>query len=460
MCACCRPPFRHPSRRHRLGRPRASVGVVLAAAAALLISAGAGCGSGHIPDAVGTGGASESGDGRGGSRSNTHADAVSGARGGARDDGRGGGRGDRGRTSAPSSGPRAHGAVTVAQARRILDRYEKIATRADRTRDAALLAEVAAGNVLERQTAGYRQYNALPQHERAPFARPTDYRSPAFHIPAGAPWFLVTATRAAPAPQPTVLVFARESGAESEARAGRVTRAEGKRTGEGAETAEGKRTGQGVETAEGKGTGDGEARTEGRRRTNGAREGRTVTRWRLRVALPLQAAGPLPRIATTRSRLATEVDATSGSGGPRPRPYDVQRAYEDLWQTGGTDEARLLAPNAVTKEARSTYRHRDDELGAEGARRHFVPVSPRHRDSYALRTADGGVLAVVPLAHEQRLRVTRPDYQITPSDEEAVYDPAPRSTVISTFHGQALAHLPRQGRPTVLSAKYALVDSR
>ncbi|MEU4965804.1 hypothetical protein [Streptomyces smyrnaeus] len=352
--------------------------------------------------------------------------------------------------------------MTVAQARRILDRYEKIATRADRTRDAALLAEVAAGNVLERQTAGYRQYNALPRHERAPFARPTDYRSPAFHIPAGAPWFLVTATRAAPASQPTVLVFAREGGAESGTRAGRETRAEGKRTDEGVETAEGKGTepDEGMETTEGKGTGEGEARAEGRRRANGVREGRTMTRWRLRVALPLQAAGPLPRIATTRSRIATEVDATSRSGGPRPRPYDVQRAYEDLWQTGGTDEARLLAPNAVTTEARSTYRHRDEELGAEGARRHFVPVSPRHRDSYALRTADGGALAVVPLAHEQRLRVTRPDYQITPSDEEAVYDPAPRSTVISTFHGQALAHLPRQGRPAVLSAKYALVDSR
>ncbi|MET9858540.1 hypothetical protein ABZY93_04310 [Streptomyces smyrnaeus] len=368
--------------------------------------------------------------------------------------------------------------MTVAQARRILDRYEKIATRADRTRDAALLAEVAAGNVLERQTAGYRQYNALPQHERAQFAWPTDYRSPAFHIPAGASWFLVTATRAAPTPQPTVLVFARESGAGSEARAGRETRAEGKKTAEGEGTAEGKEAGEGkeaaegkeagegeeagegMETAGGKETGEGEGRAEGRRRANVAREGRTVTRWRLRVALPLQAAGPLPRIAKTRSRLATEVDATPGSGSPRPRPYDVQRAYEDLWQTGGTDEARLLAPNAVTKEARSTYRHRDDELGAEGARRHFVPVSPRHRDSYALRTADGGVLAVVPLAHEQRLRVTRPDYQITPSDEEAVYDPAPRSTVISTFHGQALAHLPRQGRPAVLSAKYALVDSR
>ncbi|MGI5348838.1 hypothetical protein ACQEU8_11670 [Streptomyces sp. CA-250714] len=291
--------------------------------------------------------------------------------------------------------------MTVAQARRILGRYEKIATRADRARDAALLAEVAGGNVLERSKAGYKQYDALSRRMRAPFSRPTRYRNPAFHIPAGSPWFLVTATRTAPSPQLTVLVFAKD-----------------------------RRTGQNRQP---------------------------VARWRLRAALPLQA-GRLPRIATTRAGLATEVSAASRSG--TLRPADVPGTYEDLWQTGGTGKAAALAPNAVTKEARSTYRHRDDELGAEGARRRFVPVRPRHRDSYELRTADGGVLAVVPLAHEQRLHVTRPGLQLTPSDEEAVYDPAPRSTVVSTFHGQALAHLPRQGRAVVLSAKYGLVDSR
>lgn len=66
----------------------------------------------------------------------------------------------------------------------------------------------------------------------------------------------------------------------------------------------------------------------------------------------------------------------------------------------------------------------------------------------------------MPLAHEQRLRVTRPGLQITPSAEEAVYDAAPRTAILTTFHGQALAQLPRHGLPRVLAAKYALVGSR
>ncbi|MFI8851678.1 hypothetical protein ACIGW3_16000 [Streptomyces sp. NPDC053499] len=342
-----------------------------------------------------------------------------------------------GGTSAPTCRPRA--AVTFAQARRILGRYERVAATADRERDAALLADVAAGNALERSKAAYRQYASLPERERAALTRPAHYRDPEFHIPAGASWFLVTATRTRPTPQPTVLVFEAERGehaqhTEHTPRAERAERAERVERAERAEQVDRRKHGAGRK----KSIGD-------------------AASWRLRAALPLQA-GRLPRIATTPSGLATEADPTSRAR--TPRPYDIPTMYEDLWQTGGTQEAAALAPNAVTKEARSTYRHRDDELGAEGARRRFVPTRPRHRDSYALRTADGGVLAVVPLAHQQRLRVTRPGYQLTPSGEEAVYDPTPRSTVISTFHGQALAHLPRSGRPAVLSAKYALVDSR
>ncbi|MEU3189188.1 hypothetical protein ABZ686_00770 [Streptomyces sp. NPDC006992] len=298
--------------------------------------------------------------------------------------------------------------MTAVQARRILDRYERIATRADRNRDAALLAHVAAGNALERATADYEQYDALPRAERAAFARPTSFRRPEFHIPAGARWFMVTATRTSPEPQNTVLVFARNGKDE-------------------------------------------------RPQTTGGHDSAPVAAWRLHAALPLQA-GQLPRISTTRSGLAAEAGITTRSGALRP--HDVPETYEDLWRTGGTGEAAALAPNAVTEEARRTYRHRDDELGPERARRRFVPTRPSHSESYALRTAGGGVLAVVPLAHEQRLRVTEPGYQITPSDEEAVYDATPRDSVVSTFHGQALAHLPQHGRPAVLSAKYALVDSR
>ncbi|SES16713.1 hypothetical protein SAMN05421870_110152 [Streptomyces qinglanensis] len=370
MCACCRPPMRRLP--HRL---RIAVAIVLAA----LFVAGttAGCAGGHLPGTDGSGPAGR--DARGGD----------------------------GRTGAPSHQPAP---VTAVQARRILDHYERVATRADRNRDAALLAHVAAGNALERATAGYEQYDALPRTERAAFARPTSFRKPEFHIPAGARWFMVTATRTSPQPQHTVLVFARNGKAERPEATG------------------------------------GEAA-----------DGAAVAAWRLHAALPLQA-GRLPRIATGRSGLAAEAGISTRSG--TLRPHDVPETYEDLWRTGGTGEAAALAPNAVTEEARSTYRHRNDELGPERARRRFVPARPSHSESYALRTAGGGVLAVVPLAHEQRLRVTGPGYQITPSDEEAVYDATPRDSVVSTFHGQALAHLPQQGRPAVLSAKYALVDSR
>ncbi|MBO8190029.1 hypothetical protein [Streptomyces spirodelae] len=373
-------------------------------------------------------------------------------------------------TSDPTCRPRA--AVTVAQARRILGRYERVAARADRARDATLLAEVAAGNALERSKAAYQQYASLPERERASLARPAHYRDPKFHIPAGASWFLVTATRTRPTPQPTVLVFEAERGGQAQhtehtagpertARPEHGARPEHRASAEPPQHTEHTKVTEPPPRAEGAEDAESAERAEqADKRAQGADRRKSVghaAAWRLRAALPLQD-GRLPHIATTPSGLATEADPTSRAR--TPRPYDIPTMYEDLWQTGGTEEAAALAPNAVTKEARSTYRHRDDELGAEGARRRFVPTRPRHRDSYALRTADGGVLAVVPLAHQQRLRVTRPGYQLTPSGEEAVYDPTPRSTVISTFHGQALAHLPRSGRPTVLSAKYALVDSR
>ncbi|WP_432069551.1 hypothetical protein [Streptomyces sp. AA1529] len=367
MCARCRPPTRRLS--HRLRTAAAVLAAILVAGTT------AGCTGGHLSGAEGSGPADR------------------------------GARGSDGRTSG-SPHPRAP--VTAPQARRILDHYERVATRADRHRDAALLAHVAAGNALERATAGYEQYDALPRAERAAFARPTSFRKAEFHIPAGARWFMVTATRTSPEPQNTVLVFARNG-------------------------------------------------KDARPRTTAGHDSAPAAGWRLHATLPLQA-GELPRISTTRSGLAAEAGISTRSGALRP--HDVPETYEDLWRTGGTGEAAALAPNAVTEEARRTYRHRDDELGPEHARRRFVPTRPSHDESYALRTAGGGVLAVVPLAHEQRLRVTGPGYQITPSDEEAVYDATPRDSVVSTFHGQALAHLPRHGRPAVLSAKYALVDSR
>ncbi|GAA2603004.1 hypothetical protein [Streptomyces axinellae] len=315
------------------------------------------------------------------------------------------GQGARERGTPHAGGrPQARGAVTVARAERLLDRYERLVNKANKARNIALLAQAEAGNALERSRAGYEQYQALSRRERAAATRPFSYRNRIFHIPAGADWFLVTATRTPREPP-----------------------------------------------------GAPEASTASRRPAGVLLFANRNGHWRLRAALELQA-GRLPRLAEDAEGLARTVSTAATSG--ELSAEDIPAAYEDLWQTGGKDEAATLAPNPVTREARSTYRDRDDALGAQGAHKRFIPRAPRYGDSYALRTADGGVLALVPLAHEQRLRVTRPGLQLTPSAEEAVYDAAPRTVIVTTFHGQALVRLPPRGAPVMLAAKYALVGSR
>jgi hypothetical protein len=401
------------------------------------------------------------------------------------------GRGTSGRQGtegrgAPHAGgqARARGVVTVAQADRLLDRYEQLANKANRTRDHALLAQAEAGNALERSRAGYEQHKALSRREQAESVRPFSYRHRAFHIPSGTNWFLATATRASHGPQ---------GGAGASYDADEPS-GEPHRSHEPRHYSQ-ERHGQERHNQKGHSQKDHGQRRQNHRAlqphhprkpnaphqrdalpaasaaNSAAKPSSAATsrpssvlvfvkgdgRWRLRVVLELQT-GRLPRIARNAEGVATAVPTAVKRG--KLSADDIPAAYEDLWQTGGKKEGTGLAANPVTREARSTYRSRDDALGAQGARKRFVPRAPRYDDSYALRTADGGVLALVPLAHEQRLRVTRPGLQITPSAEEAVYAPAPRTAILTTFHGQALAQLPRRGLPVVLAAKYALVGSR
>ncbi len=389
---------------------------------------------------------------------------------------------------------RARGVMTVTQADRLLDRYEQLVNKANRTRDPALLAKAEAGNALERSRAGYEQHKTLSRRERAERIRPFSYRHRAFHIPSGTNWFLATATR----------VARNEGGARGThgAGEGRAPYDTAEPSGKLRQPRESRRHSQRhqkhqkhqrhqnhqapqprdprksdasrepdafhkSEASHAKSY----ARSHGKSHAEPSSAAPTAAsrpssvllfakrngHWRLRAALELQT-GRLPRIARNDGGLATAVPATAKIG--KLSADDIPAAYEDLWQTGGKKEAAALARNPVTREARSTYRNRDEALGAQGAHKRFVPRAPRYDDSYALRTADGGVLALVPLAHEQRLRVTRPGLQITPSAEEAVYDAAPRTAILTTFHGQALAQLPRHGLPRVLAAKYALVGSR
>ncbi|MEU6680878.1 hypothetical protein [Streptomyces sp. NPDC046925] len=182
---------------------------------------------------------------------------------------------------------------------------------------------------------------------------------------------------------------------------------------------------------------------------------KTKDGWRMTVSV---AAGTtLPKIATGADGLATPVAATARTGAHAPA--GIPDAYEDLWATGGRKDGKILADNKVTREAKDGYRGRNDGWDPRQARRYFLRSEPKHRDTYALKTADGGTLAVVPLAHQQISRVLHGGLQITPDAEGKIYDPRPRAIVIDDFHGQALTHLPPTGKPRVLAARYEFVDS-
>ncbi|MEU6680307.1 hypothetical protein [Streptomyces sp. NPDC046925] len=251
---------------------------------------------------------------------------------------------DAKRTKKPAAADataRAAGVVDRAEAHRIVDHYEKVSNAANKARNARLLSTVEGGNLLERSSAAYEQFETLSAKDQKAYVEPFFYKERTFFIPAKgkADWFTFT---------------------------GRST-----------DTPEARRSLHVFDKTE-----DG---------------------WRMTVSV---AAGTtLPKIATDADGLATPVAATAGAGAHTTA--DIPDAYEDLWTTGGKKEGRILADNKVTREAKDGYRDRNDGWDPRQARRYFLRSEPKHRDTYALKTADGGTLAVVPLAPDQLRGGTR-----------------------------------------------------
>lgn len=178
--------------------------------------------------------------------------------------------------------------------------------------------------------------------------------------------------------------------------------------------------------------------------------------WRMTVSVDVRTT--MPRIATDTNGLVTPATVTAHTGAHAPE--DIPDAYEDLWATGGRREGRILANNALVKEAKEAFHVRNEDWSdARRGNRYFPRTNPKHNDAYALKTANGGTLAVVPIAHQQITRVNNPSLKITPDAKEKIYDPRPRTLIIDDFHGQALTHLHPAGKPRIISVQYEMVDS-
>ncbi|MDW4907990.1 hypothetical protein RB628_22230 [Streptomyces sp. ADMS] len=103
----------------------------------------------------------------------------------------------------------ARGAVTEAQASKILDNYETVNNKANAQQDSALLGTVEGGQLYEQSKADYRLFETESKEDQAAYRKPFHYTGRKYWIPAGKDWFAVT-TRSGGSKGEALLVFAKE----------------------------------------------------------------------------------------------------------------------------------------------------------------------------------------------------------------------------------------------------------
>ncbi|MEU6379991.1 hypothetical protein [Streptomyces sp. NPDC046909] len=313
----------------------------------------------------------------------------------------GSGSGDTSSDAKASTSPAApKGAVTPAEASKIVDAYEKVNSKANATQDEKLLSTVEGGQVHEQSKSDYTTFKTWSKEDQQDYKKPFTYTDREYYIPADEDWFAVKAT-ASGTKTPGMFVFAKES-KES--------------TGTGA--------------------------------------------WKMVSAIYSDT--PIPKIDTSNDGLATAVTPTTRVG--TLAPNDISAAFEDLYATGGKKAATALTQTTEpAKSALKTYKERNDGNLSQYATKNFFAKTPAYDTTYALRLADGGVLAIVPTSHTSETLLKekyRSAFTITPNDTESVYDPTKRVIITDTFQGILLATLPKSGKPSVIASEYGMTDSK
>ncbi|SNX63230.1 hypothetical protein SAMN06272735_5032 [Streptomyces sp. TLI_55] len=169
----------------------------------------------------------------------------------------------------------------------------------------------------------------------------------------------------------------------------------------------------------------------------------------------------LPELALDKNGLAEAVNPDAKVG--KFAPSDVGAAYEDLLETGGAKAGKNLASTTLVKQAVKTYKDSSTKGTADGiATKKFFAKPPADPSVYALRTADGGVLALFPLAHTQEILVKeayRSSRSLVPSEEQSALGAVRGDLITDRFEGKGIAELtPTAARITALDWQH--VDSR
>ncbi len=168
-----------------------------------------------------------------------------------------------------------------------------------------------------------------------------------------------------------------------------------------------------------------------------------------------------PKPALDRHGLAEAVDPGTKVG--KLAPSDIGAAYADFLETGGKKKGKALTSTEPVENAGKTYQRSSTEGAAGGkATERFFAKTPADPSVYALRTADGGVLALFPAAHKQE-SLLKESYRsiadLVPNDEQSALGATRGALITDVFEGQGLAELtPKSARITAVDFQH--VDAR
>ncbi|WP_399939804.1 hypothetical protein ACGH52_15265 [Streptomyces sp. BBFR25] len=293
------------------------------------------------------------------------------------------------------------GLVTEQAAEKVVDTYEQVNNRANAKRDEKLLGTVEAGQLHEQSKADYTQWKTWSKKDQKEYASSFHYTKREYLIPAadsGVTWFAVkTRASADPDGEGALLVFDKEGG----------------------------------------------------------------DTYRMTMAVYADE-GPIPEVAVDEQGFVTPADPSKKVGALAPDR--LGEAYEDFFETGGKEKAaRTFASTDTSRTSVKISKEGPDDDVKAYATKKFFAAQPAHPKVYALRLADGKTLTVFPTAHTNELML-KPRYMsgfdITPTEEESLYDGTKRDVVTDEFQGQGLAVLDPAGKPRVTALEYRMVDSR
>ncbi|MFJ4281162.1 hypothetical protein [Streptomyces massasporeus] len=290
------------------------------------------------------------------------------------------------------------GVVGKAEAKKITDHYEQVNNKANAAQDEKLLATVEGGQVYAMDKATYTLVKTWPDKEQKAYAKPFSYRDRQYVIPE----------------KGTATWFAVRATSSEDSKNSVLLIFD----------------------------------------KVGATHKMVLSLW-------ADSGAPLPEPALDKHGLAEVANPSDKVG--KFAPADIGAAYEDLLRTGGKKKGTALTSTKPVDNAKKTYRRSSTEGTADGmATKMFFAKPPADPSVYALRTADGGVLALFPAAHKQESLLKeryRSNASLVPSKEQSAFGATRGPLITDVFEGQGIAELtPKAARITAVDFQH--VDAR